>query len=183
MTDTMSVPTYRLAPTTRSVPTTSATTPRATGPEPLVDHEQAPTWMRAVGGVLLIGGLGLTAAVLGWPGEAPETALIVPALVAVAVGFLLLVARSGFTVTEHDVVLHFRPLPPRRIARRRIVDVRLVEADASTYGGIGLRLRRGVRALILTPGLGVEFTDDRGKRTFVRTRRPEAAVRALRSVR
>jgi hypothetical protein len=146
---------------------------------PLADLEQAPTWMRATGAVLLVVGLGLTAAVLGWPGDAPETALIVPALVAVAVGFLLLVARSGFTVTDTDVVLHFRPLPARRIARRRIVDVRLVEADASTYGGIGLRLRKGVRALILTPGLGIELTDDRGRVTFVRTRRPEAAFRAL----
>ncbi|WFR67356.1 hypothetical protein P9139_01820 [Curtobacterium flaccumfaciens] len=113
-------------------------------------------------------------------GEAPEAALLVPALVGVVVGFLLVVARSGFTVTDTHVVLHFRPLPDRRIARRRIVDARLVEADASTYGGLGLRLGRGVRAMILTPGFGIEFTDDRGRVTFVRTRRPEAAFRALR---
>jgi len=178
MSDTMSIPTARLAPSTRSV-----AVPRAsrTVLGPVHDErEYAPTWMRVVGAVLLVGGLGLTAAVLAWPGEAPEMALIVPGIVGVVAGFLLLVARSGFTVTDTDVVLHFRPLPARRIARRRITDARLVEADASTYGGVGLRLRRGVRALILTPGLGIEFTDDRGRVTFVRTRRPEAAFRALR---
>lgn len=186
MSDTMSVPTARLAPATRPVATrTVPATARhdasaRSRSAAFADHEHAPTWMRAIGAVLLLGGLGLTAAVLGWPGDAPETALIVPALVAVAAGFLLLVARSGFTVTESHVVLHFRPLPARRIARRRITDVRLVDADASTYGGVGLRLGRGVRALILTPGLGIEFTDERGRVTFVRTRRPEAAFRALR---
>lgn len=175
MTDTMSVPTYRLTTTSRPAVAT-----RASRPATHTEREHAPTWMRAVGAVLLVGGLGLTAAVLGWPGDAPEAALLVPALVAVAVGFLLLVARSGWAVTDTHVVLHFRPLPVRRIARDRIADVRLVEADASTYGGLGLRIRRGVRALILTPGLGIEFTDDRGRVTFVRTRQPEAAFRALR---
>lgn len=189
MTDTLSIPTSRLAPSTRSIATPrtataiTATAGGTAGAVSFADHEQAPTWMRAVGAVLLLGGLGLTAAVLGWPGEAPEAALIVPALVAVVAGFLLLVARSGFTVTDTHVALHFRPLPARRIDRRRIADVRLVEADASTYGGVGLRLRRGERALILTPGLGIEFTDDRGRVTFVRTRRPEAAFRALRTER
>lgn len=172
MTDTMSVPTYRLAPTTRSV-----TTPR--DPASFRDRDDAPTWMRTIGAVLLVSGVGLGVAVLAWPGDAPETALIVPALVAVVAGALVLVARTGVTVTDRHVVLHFRPLPARRIARRRIVDVRVVEADASTYGGVGLRVRRGVRALILTPGPGIEFTDDRGRVTFVRTRRPDAAVRAL----
>lgn len=176
MTDTMSVPTYRLGTAIRPAAPTRAsrTTPAHT------DHEGAPTWMRAVGGVLLVAGLGLVAAVLGWPGEAPEAALIVPGLVGVTVGFLLLLARTGFTVTDTHVVLHFRPLPARRIARRRIVDVRLAEADASTYGGIGLRLGRGFRALILTPGRGIEITDARGRVTFVRVRRPEVALRALR---
>lgn len=172
MSDTMSIPTTRFAPATRPV--------RRPAPAPHTDCEVAPTWMRGIGGVLAVGGAALTAAVLGWPGEGPEVALLVPGLVAVVVGLLLLVARSGFTVTESHVVLHFRPLPVRRIARDRIADVRLVEADASTYGGLGLRVHRGVRALILTPGLGLEITDDRGHVTFVRTRRPEAAFRALR---
>lgn len=178
MTDTLSVPTHRLVPATRPAVARRASSPAVVPAH--ADHEYAPAWMRAVGAALLIGGLGLTAAVLGWPGEAPEAALLVPALVGIVVGFLLVVARSGFTVTDTHVVLHFRPLPARRIARRRIVDVRLVEADASTYGGLGLRLGRGVRAMILTPGLGIEFTDDRGRVTFVRTRRPEAASCALR---
>lgn len=182
MTDTLSIPTTRLAPTshvqtshvpTRRVPARPAPRPR------FRDHDQAPTWMRATGAVLLLAGLGLTGAVLGWPGDAPEAALVVPALVAVVVGFLLLVARAGVTVTDEQVELHFRPLPVRHVDRRRITDVRLVDADASTYGGIGLRLGHGVRALILTPGLGVEFTDDRGRTTFVRTGRPEEAFRAL----
>lgn len=177
MSDTMSIPTARPASSTRSVAPRASRTVTAPAHD---EREYAPMWMRTVGAALLVGGLGLTAAVLDWPGEAPEMALIVPGLVGVVVGFLLLVARSGFTVTDTDVVLHFRPLPARRIARRRITDARLVEADASTYGGVGLRLRRGVRALILTPGLGIEFTDDRGRVTFVRTRRPEAAFRALR---
>lgn len=175
MTDTVSVPTSRLTTTHRPTPTT-----RALRPSAHAEREYAPTWMRAVGAVLLVGGLGLTAAVLGWPGDAPEASLLVPALVGIAAGFLLLVARSGYDVTDTHVVLHFRPLPARRIPRDRIVDVRLVEADASTYGGIGLRIGRGVRALILTPGLGIEFTDDRGRVTFVRTRQPERAFRALR---
>lgn len=181
--DTMSVPTTRLGtPTTRATPRTTARRRtrviRASRPAH-ADHETAPTWMRAVGAVLLLGGLGLTAAVTAWPGDAPEAALIVPALVAVVAGVLLLLARAGFAVTDTHVTLHFRPLPPRRIARRRITDVRLVEADARTYGGVGLRIGRGVRALILTPGLGIELTDDRGRVTFVRTRRPEDAFRAL----
>ncbi|MGN8049323.1 hypothetical protein ACTJKO_06495 [Curtobacterium sp. 22159] len=179
MTDTMSLPTT-LITATRPAPTTRASRP-SNGAVPLhADGEHAPGWMRVVGAVLLVGGLGLTAAVLGWPGNGPEAALLVPGLVGVAVGVLLLVARTGFTVTDTHVVLHFRPLPPRRIARRCIAAVRLVEADASTYGGIGLRVGHGVRALILTPGLGIEFTDDRGRVTFVRTRQPEEAFRALR---
>jgi len=176
MTDTVSIPTSRLVTAARPVVTTRASRPVAAHTE----HDAAPTWMRAVGGLLLVGGLGLVAAVLGWPGEAPEAALVVPGLVGVAVGVLLLVARTGITLTDTHVVLHFRPLPARRIPRRRIVDVRVAEADAGTYGGIGLRLGRGVRALILTPGRGIEITDDRGRVTFVRMRRPEAALGALR---
>lgn len=171
--DTMSIQTHR--PATPSVP---AVATRASRPFH-ADRETAPVWMRVIGGALLTAGGGLTAAVLGWPGEAPEAALLVPGLVGVVVGLLLLLARSGFTVTDTRVTLHFRPLPPRRIARHRIVDVRLVEADAAMYGGIGLRLGRGVRALLLTPGLGIELTDERGRVTFVRTRRPEDAFRAL----
>lgn len=189
--DTMSVPTARLAtPDTRRSGTRPTRVIRASRPSRAAhpssaalpfhaDRETAPTWMRVVGTALLLGGAGLSAAVLGWPGDAPEVALLVPALLAVALGSLLLLARAGFTVTERHVTLHFRPLPPRRIPRRRITDVRLVEADAATYGGVGLRIRRGERALILTPGLGIELTDDRGRVTFVRTRRPEDAFRAL----
>lgn len=170
---TMSIQTHRHA-----VPSAPAEATRASRPFH-ADRETAPVWMRVVGGALLGAGTGLTAAVLGWPGEAPEAALLVPGIVGVVVGVLLLLARSGFTVTDTHVTLHFRPLPPRRIARHRIVAARLVEADAATYGGIGLRLGRGVRALVLTPGLGIELTDDRGRVTFVRTRRPEDAFRAL----
>ncbi|UXN26353.1 hypothetical protein N8D74_05580 [Curtobacterium flaccumfaciens] len=189
--DTMSVPTARLAdPDTRRAGTRPTRSARASRPSRAAhpsraalpfhaDRDTAPTWMRVVGTTLLLGGAGLSAAVLGWPGDAPEVALLVPALLAVALGSLLLLARAGFTVTERHVTLHFRPLPPRRIPRRRITDVRLVEADAATYGGVGLRIRRGERALILTPGLGIELTDDRGRVTFVRTRRPEDAFRAL----
>ena len=195
--DTMSVPTARsTTPDTRRAGTRPTRVIRASRPSRAAhpsraalpvrtslpfhaDRETAPTWMRVVGTALLLGGAGLSAAVLGWPGDAPEVALLVPALLAVALGSLLLLARAGFTVTERHVTLHFRPLPPRRIPRRRITDVRLVEADAATYGGVGLRIRRGERALILTPGLGIELTDDRGRVTFVRTRRPEDAFRAL----
>jgi hypothetical protein len=178
MSDTMSVPIDRLTTATR--PAVARRASRPVHAPTRVDGDAAPVWMRAIGAVLLVGGLALTAAVLGWPGDAPEAALLVPALVGVVAGFLLLVARSAVTVTDTHVVLHFRPLPARRIARRHIVDVRLVEADATTYGGIGLRLGHGVRALILTPGLGVEFTDDRGRVTFVRTGQPETVFRALR---
>jgi hypothetical protein len=147
---------------------------------PLVeDRQTAPVWMRVVGGVVLAAGLALTAAVLAWPGDAPESALVVPGLVAVVVGALALAARAGFTVTEDAVVLHFRPLPPRRIARRRIARVRVTEADATTYGGVGLRIGRRRRALVLTPGPGLEITDDAGRTTFVRSDRPCDAVRAL----
>lgn len=145
----------------------------------LADAETAPAWMRALGGVVLTAGLALSAAVLAWPGDAPEVALIVTGAVAVVVGLLLVVARAGFTVTETDVVLHFRPLPPRRLARRAIARARVVEADARTYGGVGLRIARRRRALILTPGAGVEFTDDRGRVTFVRTRCATAAIRVI----
>jgi hypothetical protein len=171
--DTLSIQTHHAARATRSAVATSASRPLH------ADREGAPAWMRVIGAALLAVGGGLTAAVLGWPGEAPEAALIVPGVVGMVVGLLLLVARAGFSITATHVVLHFRPLPPRRIARRRIVDARLVEADASTYGGIGLRIGRGVRALMLTPGLGIELTHDRGRVTFVRTRRPEDAFRAL----
>jgi hypothetical protein len=143
------------------------------------EREDAPVWMRIVGGVLLAAGAALTGAVFAWPGEAPETALIVPGIAGIAVGLLLLLARSGMTIDASGVTLHFRPLPPRHLARGRIVDARLVDADGATYGGIGLRIGRGERALLMTPGLGVELTDDRGRVTFVRTRRPEAAFRAL----
>lgn len=202
MTDTLSVPTQRVPthrvsttrvpthpiaphrlPGPRSTASRSVAAPRASRPARGVvvdDREVAPTWMRSVGAACLIGGIALVATVLGWPGDAPETSLVVPGLVAVVVGVLLLVARAGYTVTDTHVVLHFRPLPARRVRRDRITDVRIVEADASTYGGIGLRVGHGVRALILTPGVGIEFTDDRGRTTFVRTERPEAAVRALR---
>ncbi|PZE87209.1 hypothetical protein [Curtobacterium sp. MCBD17_032] len=178
-TDTLSVPVRTGRP-----PRASARARRATeagrASRPLVeDRQTAPVWMRVVGGVVLAAGLALTAAVLAWPGDAPESALVVPGLVAVAVGALALAARAGFTVTEDAVVLHFRPLPPRRIARRRIARVRVTEADATTYGGVGLRLGRRRRALVLTPGPGLEITDDAGRTTFVRSDRPCDAVRAL----
>lgn len=145
----------------------------------LTDAETAPVWMRSVGGLVLAAGLALSAAVLAWPGDAPEAGLIVTGLAAVVVGLLLVLARAGLTVTEAEVVLHFRPLPPRRLARRRITRARVVEADATTYGGVGLRLARRRRALILTPGAGVELTDDRGRVTFVRTRCATEAIRVI----
>ncbi|PYY34375.1 hypothetical protein [Curtobacterium sp. MCBD17_030] len=181
--DTMSVPVRPSRPD-RS-PTSAPDRVRSTaGPSrasrPLVDdHQGAPAWMRVVGGVVLAAGLALTAAVLGWPGDAPESALVIPGLVAVVVGVLALVARAGLTVTDDAVVLHFRPLPRRRIARRSITAVRVTEADARTYGGLGLRIGRRRRALVLTPGPGVEITDASGRTTFVRSDRPQDAVRAL----
>jgi hypothetical protein len=187
--DTLSIPVRprragRSAPSASDRARRTAGVRRVAGPgrasRPLVDdRETAPAWMRMVGGVVLVAGLALTAAVLAWPGDAPEAALLVPALVAVAAGVLLLVARAGLTVTADTVVLHFRPLPPRRIARRRITAVRVAQADARTYGGVGLRIGRRRRALVLTPGPGVEITDAAGRTTFVRSDRPEAAVRAL----
>jgi hypothetical protein len=176
--DTLSISTDRLAVAGRATEAIRASRPGVLHS----DRESAPVWMRVLGAALLTAGAVLTGAVLGWPGDAPEVALLVPGVVGVVAGVLLLVARSGFTVDDTDVVLHFRPLPARRIARRRIVDARLVEADARTYGGIGLRIRRGRRALLLSPGLGIEFTDDRGRVTFVRTRRPEDAFRALAAI-
>jgi hypothetical protein len=171
--DTMSIQTPRRVTASRSTGPSRASRPFH------ADREAAPLWMRAIGAALLGAGIALSAAVLAWPGDAPEVALLVPGVLAVTVGLLLLLARAGFTVTERHVTLHFRPLPPRRIQRSRIVQARLVEADATTFGGIGLRIGRGVRALLLTPGLGIELTDDRGRTTFVRTRRPEDAFRAL----
>jgi hypothetical protein len=171
--DTMSIQTPRRVVASRPTATSRASRPFH------ADREAAPLWMRAIGAALLGAGTALSAAVLAWPGDAPEVALLVPGVLAVGVGLLLLLARAGFTVTERHVTLHFRPLPPRRIARSRIIEARLVEADATTFGGIGLRIGRGVRALLLTPGLGIELTDDRGRTTFVRTRRPEDAFRAL----
>ncbi|PZF57352.1 hypothetical protein DEJ23_07650 [Curtobacterium sp. MCSS17_008] len=177
MTDTLSVPT--LGPARAATAAGRSARPhRASRPE-TADGERAPVWMRVTGAVLLLGGGALTAAVLGWPGDAPEVALLVPGLVALVAGALLLLARTGIAVTDTDVVLHFRPLPVRRIPRRRIADVAVVEADATTYGGVGLRLRRGVRALILTPGPGVRITDDRGRVTFVRAEHPEQVLHAL----
>ncbi|PZE94640.1 hypothetical protein [Curtobacterium sp. MCBD17_008] len=175
-TDTLSIPVR----TGRPARASARTTEPGRASRPLVeDRQSAPVWMRVVGGVVLAAGLALTAAVLAWPGDAPESALVVPGLVAVVVGALALAARAGFTVTEDAVVLHFWPLPPRRIARRRITRVRVTEADAATYGGVGLRIGRRRRALVLTPGPGVEITDDAGRTTFVRSDRPCDAVRAL----
>lgn len=177
MTDTLSIPTRRPG---RALPGVHLPTrPHRASRPAVVDGERAPRWMRSVGAVLLLGGGVLTAAVLGWPGDAPEVALLLPGVVALVVGALLLLARTGIAVTESAVVLRFRPLPTRRIARRRIADVAVVEADARTFGGVGLRLGRGVRALILTPGPGVRITDDRGRVTFVRAEHPEELLHAL----
>ena len=107
--DTMSIQTPRRATASRSTGLSRASRPFH------ADREAAPLWMRAVGAALLGAGTALSAAVLAWPGDAPEVALLVPGLVAVTVGLLLLLARAGFTVTERHVTLHFRPLPPRRI--------------------------------------------------------------------
>jgi hypothetical protein len=146
---------------------------------PHADLEPAPVWMRIVGAVLALGGLVLGTAVFAWPGGGPEIALAVPAVVAVVVGALLMLARSGLIVDDAAITLHFRPLPARRIAREDVFDVRLVDADARTYGGLGLRIGRRRRALLLSPGLGIEIEETAGRVTFVRTRRPEAAFRAL----
>jgi hypothetical protein len=153
---------------------------RASRPVPAFhDVERAPIWMRAIGTGLVVGGLLLAAAVLAWPGEGPEIAMLVPALLGVVAGLLMATARTGITIDERAVHLHFRPLPSRRIRRSRIVSARLVEADARSHGGIGLRFGRHRRSLMLTPGLGIEFIDARGRITFVRVRRVEAAFRAL----
>jgi hypothetical protein len=161
-----------------------STDPTADAPDatrgPLhAERERAPRWMRVTGVVLLVAGVVLAGVVVGWPGSAPEVALVLPALLAVVVGQLLIVAQSGFDVTGDSIVLRFRPLPPVRIRRRQIAEVRLVEANVQTYGGVGLRIGRRSRALLLTPGLGIEITDARGRTWFVRTARPELAFRAL----
>ncbi len=111
MTDTVNVPTFRLAEATRPTRTTRASRPTATHAPVAADGESAPTWMRALGAVLLLGGGALTAAVLGWPGDAPEVALLVPGVVALVGGALLLLARTRIAVTDTDVVLRFRPSP------------------------------------------------------------------------
>lgn len=59
----------------------------------------------------------------------------------------------------------------------------MTEADAATYGGLGLRLGRRRRALVLTPGPGVEFTDLAGRTTFVRSTRPAAVLETFREAR
>ncbi|WP_156364307.1 hypothetical protein [Curtobacterium sp. Leaf261] len=135
--------------------------------------------MRVTGAVLIVLGTVFTGIVLGWPGSAPEVALVLPALLAMAIGALVWSARSGFDITADAVVLRFRPLPPITIPRERIADVRLVDADVGTYGGVGLRVGRGWRAAMLTPGLGIAVTDVRGRTWFVRTAHPERAFRAL----
>ena len=162
---------------TISVPATGAIDP--TRPSRADDAERAPLWMAVTGTVLVLAGVVLTLLVFAWPGDAPEIALAVPAFLGVAVGLLLVTARSGVEVTAEYVVLHFRPLPRRRIRRDRIVGARIVEADAGTYGGLGLRIARRRRAMLLTPGLGIELTDHRGRVTFVRTEHPERVLRAL----
>jgi hypothetical protein len=162
---------------TISMPVTDAVdAPRTSRP---ADAERAPLWMAVTGTVLVLAGAVLTLLVFAWPGDAPEIALAVPGVLGIAVGLLLVSARSGIDVTAEYVVLHFRPLPPRRIRRDHIVAARVVEADASTYGGLGLRIAPRRRAIILTPGLGIELVDDRGRLTFVRTEHPERVVRAL----
>lgn len=143
------------------------------------ERERAPMWMRVTGASLFVAGVVFAGIVVAWPGSAPEIALVVPALLAVVLGPLLMLARSGFDVTEEAIVLRFRPLPPVRIRRRRIADVRLVEADVRTYGGLGLRIGRRSRAILLTPGLGLEIADTRGRTWFVRTASPEDAFRAF----
>jgi len=177
VTDTLSIPTRR--PDRAVTAVRRPARPHRASRAVADDGERAPVWMRVLGAVLLLGGGALTAAVLGWPGDAPEVALLVPGVVALVAGALLLLARTRIAVTDTDVVLRFRPLPARRIARRHITDVAVVEADAATYGGVGLRLGHGVRALILTPGRGVRITDDRGRVTFVRAEDPEQVVLAL----
>lgn len=143
------------------------------------EREHAPAWMRATGAVLLLLGTVSAAIVLGWPGPAPEVALVLPALLAMVAGSLVWSAQTGVDVTRDAVVLRFRPLPSVTIRRDRIADVRLVDADVRTYGGVGLRVGRGWRAALLTPGLGIAVTDVRGRTWFVRTAHPEDAVRAL----
>ena len=145
MTDTVNVPTFRLAEATRPTRTTRASRPTTTHAPVAADGESAPTWMRALGAVLLLGGGALTAAVLGWPGDAPEVALLVPGVVALVGGALLLLARTRIAVTDTDVVLRFRPLPARRIDRRRIAEVAVVEA--LTYPA-----RSGPTIAVVRPG-------------------------------
>lgn len=144
-----------------------------------VEREHAPAWMRATGVGLVLLGTVSAGIVLGWPGAAPEVALVLPALLAMVAGSLVWSAQTGVDVTRDAVVLRFRPLPSVTIRRDRIADVRLVDADVRTYGGVGLRVGRGWRAALLTPGLGIAVTDVRGRTWFVRTAHPEDAVRAL----
>jgi hypothetical protein len=167
-TATISVPARSLADPTRPSTAGEAT-----------DSESAPLWMAVTGTVLVLAGVVLTLLVFAWPGDAPEIALAVPAFLGVAVGLLLVTARTGVSVTAEHVVLHFRPLPRRRIRRDRLVAARIVEADARSYGGVGLRVARRRRAILLTPGVGIELTDHRGRVTFVRTEHPDRVLQAL----
>lgn len=160
-------------------PVRPAAAPRPAAARLHVEREQAPVWMRATGAVLLLVGTLSAGIVLGWPGSAPEVALVLPALLAMVVGPLVWSARTGVDVTPDAIVLRFRPLPSVTVRRDRIADVRLVDADVRTYGGIGLRVGRGWRAALLTPGPGIAVTDVRGRTWFVRTAHPEDALRAL----
>jgi hypothetical protein len=153
---------------------------RARAVTPLhTEREAAPPWMRTTGAGLSLAGAVFVGVVLAWPGSAPEVALVIPALLAVLVGVLVAIAQTGLDVTADAVVLRFRPLPPVTLRRDRIADVRLVEAAADTFGGLGLRAGRGWRAALLTPGVGIAVTDHFGRSWFVRTGRPDDAMRAL----
>lgn len=143
------------------------------------EGESVPAALRWFGLMLAVAGLALTAAIVAWPDSAPEVALIIPALAAIACGALLATARTGLTVRSDALVLRFRPFPSRRIQLPSIVSVRVVDCAEGGRVHLAPSGRREHRHLMLSTGSGVEITDDRGRTTFVRVTHPEDAVRAL----
>lgn len=145
-----------------------------------------PLWLVVVGAIEIACGLTMivTAAVLVRD-DLPQVSLVT---VITAGGILILIgvviATSSITIiiTATTVRLSYGLIWSCLVDRADIARVDSVELRPASYGGLGLRMLPGTRALFFATGQGVRITRTSDARTLsIRSDRSEAIIQLLQS--
>ena len=145
----------------------------------------APTWMRAIGVLILAVGVVVAVVVLSGELHHQVGAIVsasMSAALGIALGFFGIRNKITLAVNPKQVTLGFRPIWKKVIPRDEINELAAADLDPVQFGGLGLRrVPNRTWALLFTggPGLVVSRKSD-GAAFYIRTNRADEAIAAFR---